>query len=59
MEQSPKIVVDKMLAAFSDGNVEAIVETVSEDTLWIYSDISIEYSFRLFQSSYTTFKNRL
>jgi len=36
MEQSPKIVVDKMLAAFSDGNVEAIVETVSEDTLWIY-----------------------
>lgn len=36
MEQSPKIVIDKMLAAFSAGDVEAIVETVSEDTLWIY-----------------------
>jgi len=31
-----KIVVDKMLAAFSAGDVETILETVSEDTRWIY-----------------------
>lgn len=36
MEKSPKIVVDKMLEAFSAGDVEALLETVSEDTLWIY-----------------------
>lgn len=36
MEQSPKIVVDKMLEAFSEGDVEAIVDTVSKDSLWTY-----------------------
>lgn len=30
------MVVDKMLAAFAAGHVDKIVETVSEDTLWIY-----------------------
>lgn len=36
MEKSPKIVVDKMLTAFIVGDVDAILETVSEDTVWIY-----------------------
>lgn len=36
MEQSPKIVIDKMLDAFATGDVEALVETVSEDTPWVY-----------------------
>ena len=36
MENSPKILVDEMLSAFAEGNVDAIVETVSEDTVWIY-----------------------
>jgi ketosteroid isomerase-like protein len=36
MENSAKAVVDKMFEAFATGNVEGIVETVSEDTVWIY-----------------------
>ncbi len=36
MENSPKILVDKMLSAFAEGNVDAIVETVSQDTVWVY-----------------------
>jgi len=36
MERSPKEVVDKMLSAFAAGDIDRIVETVSEDTVWIY-----------------------
>ena len=36
MENSPQKVVDKMLAAFAAGDVDTILETVSEDTTWIY-----------------------
>src|SRR5690554_4246321 len=36
MEKSAKIVVDKMFAAFGSGDIEKIVETVSEDTIWVY-----------------------
>ncbi|HET8886421.1 MAG TPA: nuclear transport factor 2 family protein [Salinimicrobium sp.] len=41
MKNSPKIVVDKMLAAFAAGDVDTIVETVSEDTVWIYHGTQI------------------
>jgi ketosteroid isomerase-like protein len=33
MQNSSKTVVDKMFAAFATGNVDAILETVSEDTV--------------------------
>lgn len=36
MNESPKAVTDRMLAAFASGDVDAILETVSDDTLWIY-----------------------
>lgn len=36
MENAAKAVVEKMFAAFSVGNVEEFVETVSNDTVWIY-----------------------
>lgn len=36
MENSAKSVVDKMFSAFRDGDVEKLVETVSDDTEWIY-----------------------
>lgn len=36
MKKTPKIVVDTMLNAFAAGDVDAIVDTVSDDTLWIY-----------------------
>lgn len=36
MNNSPKTVVDKMFDAFAAGNIDAILETVSEDTVWIY-----------------------
>lgn len=36
MENSAKKVVDKMLEAFVVGDVDKIVETVSEDTVWFY-----------------------
>lgn len=36
MKNSAKSVVDKMFAAFRDGDVEKLVETVSDDTVWIY-----------------------
>lgn len=36
MKSSAKSVVDKMFAAFRDGDVEKLVETVSDDTEWIY-----------------------
>ncbi|HZW65514.1 MAG TPA: nuclear transport factor 2 family protein [Hanamia sp.] len=36
MENSAKKVVEKMFEAFASGNVDRILETVSEDTVWIY-----------------------
>jgi len=36
MKNSAKTVVKKMFEAFATGNVEKILETVSEDTVWIY-----------------------
>lgn len=36
MKQSPRTVVDRMLAAFAAGDIAAIVATVSADTHWIY-----------------------
>lgn len=41
MVNSAKKVVDKMFSAFSSGNVEKLVETVSEDTVWIYHGTQI------------------
>lgn len=41
MENSAKKVVNKMFSAFSSGNVEKLVETVSEDTVWIYHGTQI------------------
>lgn len=41
MENSAKSVIDKMFAAFATGNVNAILETVSEDTIWIYHGTQI------------------
>ncbi|MGN6341174.1 MAG: nuclear transport factor 2 family protein [Flavisolibacter sp.] len=36
MENPAKKVVEKMFEAFASGNVDRILETVSEDTVWIY-----------------------
>ena len=36
MNNTAKAVVDKMFAAFSKGDVENFLETVSADTVWIY-----------------------
>ena len=36
MNNTAKEVVDKMFAAFGKGDVEKFLETVSEDTVWIY-----------------------
>lgn len=36
MTNSAKEVVDKMFAAFNSGDVEQLVDTVSEDTKWEY-----------------------
>lgn len=41
MENSAKKVVNKMFSAFSSGNVEKLVETVSKDTVWIYHGTQI------------------
>ncbi|MDT0293568.1 nuclear transport factor 2 family protein [Mesonia ostreae] len=41
MENSAKKVVDKMFSAFSTGNVEKLVETVSKDTIWVYHGTQI------------------
>ena len=41
MENTAKTVVDKMFSAFSDGNIEKFVATVSEDTVWIYHGTQI------------------
>ncbi len=41
MKNSAKAVVEKMFAAFSSGDVEKFVATVSEDTVWIYHGTQI------------------
>ncbi|WP_271423999.1 nuclear transport factor 2 family protein [Aequorivita sinensis] len=41
MKNSPKDVVEKMFEAFSEGDVEKFVGTVSEDTVWIYHGTQI------------------
>jgi ketosteroid isomerase-like protein len=41
MKNSAKTVVEKMFSAFSSGDIEKFVETVSEDTVWIYHGTQI------------------
>ncbi|WP_313114289.1 nuclear transport factor 2 family protein [Aequorivita sediminis] len=41
MKNSSIEVVKKMFEAFSEGDVEKIVDTVSEDTVWIYHGTQI------------------
>ena len=41
MKNSAKQVVEKMFAAFSSGDDEQFVSTVSEDTVWIYHGTQI------------------
>lgn len=41
MNNSPKSVVDKMFAAFGSGDIEKFVETVSDNTVWIYHGTQI------------------
>ena len=41
MKNSPKAVVEKMFEAFSEGDVEKLVGTVSEDTVWVYHGTQI------------------
>jgi ketosteroid isomerase-like protein len=36
MSNTAKAVVDKMFTAFGKGDVEKFIETVSENTVWIY-----------------------
>ena len=41
MQNSARAVVQKMFSAFSSGDIEKLVETVSEDTIWIYHGTQI------------------
>lgn len=41
MKKSLVAVVEKMFAAFANGDIEKFVETVSEDTVWIYHGTQI------------------
>ena len=41
MENSAKRVIEEMFSAFSSGDVEKFVATVSEDTVWIYHGTQI------------------
>lgn len=41
MDNKAKAVVDRMFTAFSNGDVEKFVETVSPDTIWIYHGTQI------------------
>lgn len=41
MKNNAKLVVEKMFKAFSSGDVEKFVATVSEDTVWIYHGTQI------------------
>lgn len=41
MKNSAKTVVEKMFTAFSSGDIEKFVDTVSDDTVWIYHGTQI------------------
>ena len=41
MKNSAKAVVEKMFSAFGNGDIEKFVETVSENTVWIYHGTQI------------------
>ncbi len=41
MENSAKIVVEKMFAAFGRSDIDGFVDTVSDDTVWIYHGTQI------------------
>ena len=41
MKTSAKTVVEKMFSAFDSGDIEKLVETVSDDTIWIYHGTQI------------------
>lgn len=41
MKKSAKTVIENMFAAFSSGDAEKFVATVSEDTVWIYHGTQI------------------
>ncbi|MCB0481457.1 MAG: nuclear transport factor 2 family protein [Flavobacteriales bacterium] len=41
MKNSAKTTVEKMFSAFTSGDVDAFVATVSNDTLWIYHGTQI------------------
>lgn len=41
MENPAKTVVEKMFEAFSEGDVDKFVATVSDDTVWIYHGTQI------------------
>ena len=41
MKNSAKTVVEKMFSAFGSGDIEKFVETVSDDTVWIYHGTQI------------------
>src|SRR5690606_3563903 len=41
MKNSAKTVVEKMFTAFSSGDIEKFVATVSDDTVWIYHGTQI------------------
>jgi len=41
MENSSRSVVDKMFSAFSSGDIEKLVATVSDNTVWVYHGTQI------------------
>ena len=41
MKSSGKVVVEKMFVAFGNGDVDKFLETVSNDTVWIYHGTQI------------------
>ena len=41
MKNSAKTAVEKMFSAFGSGDIEKFVETVSDDTVWIYHGTQI------------------
>ena len=41
MKNTPKKVVENLFSAFGSGDIEKLVETVSDDTVWIYHGTQI------------------
>jgi ketosteroid isomerase-like protein len=41
MKNSAKAVIEKMFTAFSSGDIEKLVDTVSNDTVWLYHGTQI------------------